>query len=545
MITTLQRCSLVFAILLGCGDDDGPEDGGRMDVGLDAPDASDATEPDAPLDVGRDAPEEDGGDVDAGPNPASAQIAAVRAADGLLDPALPVSGAIVTYLLAQLGSDPAGFFVQGDRTGPALFVAVDPATLDPAPAVGDVVAFDVTETLRVRRQHRVVGITEFARLDSGFDVSSLVQNLTTTADLLSNLREYESELVLVQGTLSTEGTFGGSGHTRFKFRTDAIDSDRVAFRAPNPLIDAIEVGIGCSLTAGPAPLWRTDDRALVSAFRDEEVTERECPPPTLRRASAPGATSVRLRFSRPIDPASVDAADIVFSGGGTPLAVIGFVVDQRFVDVETTPQTRGITYTVTVTGVRGSRGMLIDPAMNSASFAGSGPTSAPGVGSLVITEIFYDDGVVGTDDGLEWIEVFNPSATTTFQLLGCELDDVVGDSDPLPIIDSVRVEPRARIVFGGPQSETTSAFEWGPSLDESGDQVTLRCEEGVVVDTVDFGVAGFVRATRRSLQLDPSVTSAAGNDVGGAWCVSPDSATYGGRGFRGTPGTANAACPGG
>lgn len=517
-----------------------------MDARLDARDASDATEPDAPFeDVGRDAPGEDVGDVDAGPNPASAQIAAIRgAADGVLDPSLAVSGAIVTYIHPQIGSDPAGFFVQGDRTGPALFVAVDPATLDPAPVVGDVVEFAATEVLRVRQQHRVVGIADFVRLDSGFDVGALVQDLTATPDLLTRFSEYESELVVVRGTLGTEGSFGGSGFTKFKFRTDAIDSDRVAFRSPNPVIDAIEVGIGCALTAGPAPLWRTDDRVQVSAFVEDEVSDRMCPPPTLRRASAPGATSVRLRFSRPLDPTSVDLADLVFSGGATPLAALSFEVEDRFVNVETTPQTRGITYTVTVTGVRGSRGMLIDPAMNSATFAGSGPTSAPTVGSLMITEIFYDDGLLGTDDGREWIELFNPSATTTYQLLGCELDDIDGGSEPLPIIDTVRIEPRARIVFGGPQSETTAAFEWGPSLDETGDQVTLRCDGGVV-DTVDFGVAGFVRATRRSLQLDPSVSTAAGNDVGRVWCVSPDGATYGGRGFRGTPGTANAACPGG
>ena len=83
--------------------------------------------------------------VNTGPAKTSAQIQAARdAADGPVS--LPVGSAIVTYVTSSYSAiDPAGFFIQAEKTGPALFVAVDPATLTPAPAAGDVVDLTITE----------------------------------------------------------------------------------------------------------------------------------------------------------------------------------------------------------------------------------------------------------------------------------------------------------------------------------------------------------------------------------------------------------------
>ncbi|MCP3143579.1 hypothetical protein [Pyxidicoccus xibeiensis] len=69
---------------------------------------------------------------------ASAQIAAVRAAaDGPVD--LRVDGAYITFVkpgVGTLANDPAGFFLQAERSGPALFVEVDPAVLSSVPQAG-------------------------------------------------------------------------------------------------------------------------------------------------------------------------------------------------------------------------------------------------------------------------------------------------------------------------------------------------------------------------------------------------------------------------
>src|SRR5690242_540777 len=90
----------------------------------------DGSVPDAPGDAPPDgAPQSDG-------------IAAARAAADGTALSLAIRGATVTYEKPQIGNpsnDPAGFTIQAVRPGPALFVAVDPATLTPIPAVGDVV----------------------------------------------------------------------------------------------------------------------------------------------------------------------------------------------------------------------------------------------------------------------------------------------------------------------------------------------------------------------------------------------------------------------
>ena len=78
------------------------------------------------------------------PPTTSQQLAAARAAaDG--PASLPVAGAVITYLRPTVGADGAGFFVQAEQAGPALFIAVDPGSLNPVAQVGDRVSFTVTQ----------------------------------------------------------------------------------------------------------------------------------------------------------------------------------------------------------------------------------------------------------------------------------------------------------------------------------------------------------------------------------------------------------------
>ncbi len=77
---------------------------------------------------------------------------------------------------------------------------------------------------------------------------------------------------------------------------------------------------------------------------------------------------------------------------------------------------------------------------------------------------------------------------------------------------------------------------------EVGEEGGIGCE-GTVVAAVDYGAVGFPEAMGRSLTLDPGIASAAANDLALNWCVA-DGAAYGTRGFLGTPGATNAACPG-
>src|SRR5450432_3485643 len=94
----------------------------------------------------------DSGGGDAGLNSTSLQILAVKnaapaTADGGEVPSavsLPIDHAFVTYVRPAVSTDPAGFFLQAEQTGPAVFVAIDPSTLSTTPAPGDDVSMTVT-----------------------------------------------------------------------------------------------------------------------------------------------------------------------------------------------------------------------------------------------------------------------------------------------------------------------------------------------------------------------------------------------------------------
>src|SRR5512138_1051895 len=77
---------------------------------------------------------------------------------------LKITGATITYIKPAIGNvtnDPAGFTIQAKQNGVGLFVSVDPATLNPVPAVGDVVNFTITTMGTVHAQRRAQAITDF------------------------------------------------------------------------------------------------------------------------------------------------------------------------------------------------------------------------------------------------------------------------------------------------------------------------------------------------------------------------------------------------
>ena len=132
--------------------------------------------------------------ADAGPNTPSQSIALARSAIGAVD--VYVHDVIVTYVVPAIGTDPAGFFVQADMAGPALFVAVDPTTTTPVLAVGDVVSFHVTMVGVVAMQTRALAIRMLTRTATGMSTAALVQDVTSASDLVSaaGLELYESSM---------------------------------------------------------------------------------------------------------------------------------------------------------------------------------------------------------------------------------------------------------------------------------------------------------------------------------------------------------------
>ncbi|HWU87701.1 MAG TPA: Ig-like domain-containing protein, partial [Kofleriaceae bacterium] len=324
-VTRLLPCLLLLAA--ACGDNK-----------LAAPDAS---RPDAAIDAAIDAP--------IAP-PILAGIAEARAtADGTgLD--LPIRNVVITYLKPQIGSltnDPAGFTIQAVKNGPALFVSVDPATLTPPAAVGDVVSFQINTMGTVALQRRAQAISSYTRVSTGAGVAALVQDISAATDAVTMVDSYDSEIVKVTGTLFENFASSGSGFQRSAINTAGITGDtNFQLRVPATLVDAIDMVMGCQVTAAQIPMGRFNAQAQLGVFSASDLTMTGCPAPVVTAAAALSPTSVRISFSRRIAAASVaaDGSQFTFTNGITATAAS---VSGRTVTITTTAQAIGTNYTVT------------------------------------------------------------------------------------------------------------------------------------------------------------------------------------------------------
>ena len=181
-----------------------------------------------------------------------------------------------------------------------------------------------------------------------------------------------------------------------------------------------------------------------------------------------------------------------------------------------------------------------------ATDSGSGDTGAtsdiPGAGALVISEIMQNPAVLMDDEG-EWFEVHNPSATDTYQLMGCTVEGSMADT-PFMIDVDLPIGPGEYLTFavdtaGGPGFAADFTWTAGTyTLNNNADAVTLTCD-GNVVDTVAYdNGATFPDPNGASMTLDPGSLDATANDDGMNWCE----ATSDYNGDLGTPGAANDSC---
>lgn len=308
------------------------------------PDGNPGLIPDAPrpIDAEIDAP------IDP-PVPAGI-VEARAAADGAgLD--LPIRNVTVTYLKPQIGSttnDPAGFTIQGEQTGPALFISVDPATLTPPAAVGDIVSFQINMLGTVGGQKRAQAIAGYTRVALGGNIGGLTQNISAATDVVNMIDNYDSEIVTVTGTLSDSFASSGSGFQRAILNTAGINGDtNYQLRAPATMVDALDMASGCQITATSIPVGRFNAQAQLGVFKPSDFTLTGCPAPIVSMAAAVSSTSMRITFSRNILPASVNAngSQFTFDNGVTAMAA---AVSGRTVTITTTAQAVGTTYSVTV-----------------------------------------------------------------------------------------------------------------------------------------------------------------------------------------------------
>lgn len=339
---------LALAMAPACGDDGGnggPDARPLVDAML----TPDGMLPDAGADAGDDPDAMNGSD--AAPPDAMLPLVGIGDARSAPDGAVDVSieDVYVTYTKPAIGNDVAGFFVQLDQTGPALFVAVAPDTLTPEPAVGDIVSFTITEMGTAGMLRQATAISGLTVTSSGNDLSGLVQDVSAAADLVSAIGDYEAELITGTFTVTGAAATAGSGHMAAPIDSSAITANEdLLLRVPADLQDVYAFEADCVVTVTAVPMWRYNADAQVSVWEAGDFTAT-CPAPTVLAAVATSATTVELVFTRGIDATTITdpAAQFTFSGGAG-LTASAAAVSGRTVTVTTGAQVEGESYTVTV-----------------------------------------------------------------------------------------------------------------------------------------------------------------------------------------------------
>jgi hypothetical protein len=281
---------------------------------------------------------------------ASLQIQAIRdAIDAAGTSALPVSGAFVTYVRPLVGSDAAGFYIQAQRQGPAIFVAMDPAALSPSPVAGDRVSFTAAAYGTVSGVREVTSVQGYVRQSQGNSLSGLVQDLSSAADLVTALDSYESELVRLTGaTITGDFTNGGTGFQGAPLDTSAlVGNSFLRLRVATGLRTSLDLAVGCKVDLPGTPLGRFSATCEPTAWTATDLAAVDCPAPRIVRADATTVGSVRITFDRLVAPTSVnaDGSQFTLTGG---LSATSATVSGNTVMLATSSQTTGVIYTVSV-----------------------------------------------------------------------------------------------------------------------------------------------------------------------------------------------------
>lgn len=210
--------------------------------------------------------------------------------------------------------------------------------------------------------------------------------------------------------------------------------------------------------------------------------------------------------------------------------------------------------------------------------AGVTAVTPEAAGDIVITElhaapVFPEDSEQYSLDAYgEFVEIYNPSTTVTYNLNGCLFGDNADTIEGAPemINTDVIIGPGEYAVLSSHDDADVAGFEfdytyWVTSDDDTiglsggGDQPQIVCND-VVIDVVDYenpakGDATFPDVGSiegRSLSLDPGSRNATDNDDGCNWCLTAEEDDYEYTDHAdlgeatpnyGTPGEANPECP--
>ncbi len=355
--------------------------------------------------------------VTVGAGTGSAQIGIVRAATSFTTKTAtitqPVERVYVTYVKPALtgatGNDLVGFFVQGTQSGPGIHVALDPATLSPALAVGDQVSFTVTKTDWVNGVRQVTTLESLTRHSTGFAVAGLVTDVNAATDLVSAIDNYDSRMVKLTGAVTAPFATAST-----PFMSAAIDTTgmvgnaNLKLRLPTALQTKYDLVTGCQVSLLGSPMWRYSHpttnatTAQPAAWWDGDFTVAGCPAPKVATASATSATTVMVNFDRSLAAASVTSG--AFTIPGLTVSAAALQTNTKQVELTTSSQTSGTSYTVTVgTSVTDILGSAVGTTNNTATFSGFGSGPTP---HLVINAVSSR----GTTAADEYVVLYNPTS---------------------------------------------------------------------------------------------------------------------------------------
>ncbi|MBL8937943.1 MAG: hypothetical protein JNM69_25495 [Archangium sp.] len=433
-----------------------------------------------------------------------AVLAMVPMGGGVANVSLPVQSVRVTALKPTIGgsSERPGFFVQAGTVG--LFVEVDPASLTPAPRIGDRVSFTVTQVSRFVNQRKATAIASWSVFDNA-PIAGLARPLAGVDLGQPSIRaEYESTIVSFVasvGSWSADG--GGYGDVSLVDAGAAL-----SVRMPVAINDSQDLRSGCVVRPSISPLV-LNATPQVYVWDAGALAGTTCPPPAFVSVVA-DAGSALVTFSRYLDPSSV--AGSFFSlrdlNGSSVVQFVGTVspVGRERVMLSGAGLTNGVEYELSST-VRDTRGSLMLPSSR-ISFTGGGCRG----GAVVISAVSFGPGP-------EWVELHNRSnlPVSMFGMTLTLFDSGFPSTESLNGLGTLNAGQFALIRFSATWSGTLPGddlYRPGVSLSSSTGGVALsmsgsgsNCALGGILDAVAWG-------TPSSACFETSaVNSVAGNSM--------------------------------
>ena len=179
---------------------------------------------------------------------------------------IAIDNVVVTYVRPAIGQDDAGFFIQAEKTGPAIFVNASAGS--ESPAVGDTISFTATQVV-FDEVARISAYSNYTKKSSGLSIndSNFIQGISDVTDI-TDIDNYESEIVWGMVTLTSTFSYSNTGFKRASIKTDgytpATPSRDFVLRMPDGAAAALEANvaslnkkdvIGCQVIFDRAMYW--------------------------------------------------------------------------------------------------------------------------------------------------------------------------------------------------------------------------------------------------------------------------------------------------